>query len=136
YRAYADGLRADFPASAAIFEEMAQEEDRHRAALIELHRARFGERIPLLRREHVRGYYQRRPDWLVRPLGIEHVRGQAEEMERQAERFYRAAAARATDAATRRLLGDLAAAEQRHESLARRLGEQHAPQDVRRAESA
>src|SRR5690606_16941614 len=106
--AYADGLRDDFPQSAKIFEAMAAEEDGHRDALIELHRQRFGERIPLIRREHVRGYYQRKPDWLVRPLGIDHVRAQAEEMERQAYNFYSAAALRTQDAATRKLLGRLA----------------------------
>lgn len=63
---------------------MAEEEDGHRDSLIELFRKRFGERIPLIRREHVKGYYERKPDWLVRPLGIEHVRSQAEAMERQA----------------------------------------------------
>lgn len=94
YRAYADGLREQFPQSAKVFEEMAAEEDRHRVRLIEVHRQRFGEQIPLIRREHVRGYYERKPDWLVRPLGLEKVRGQAEAMEAQTERFYREAAKR------------------------------------------
>ena len=94
YLAYADGLREEFPASAKIFEEMAAEENTHRDRLIELHKKRFGDRIPLIRRDHVRGYYERKPDWLVRPLGIEKVRGQAAEMERQAHRFYMAAAQR------------------------------------------
>ncbi|MEX0955248.1 MAG: iron exporter MbfA [Rhizobiaceae bacterium] len=134
YRAYADGLREAFPQSAKMFDAMADEEDGHRNALIELHRKRFGERIPLIRREHVRGYYERKPDWLVRPLGVDKVRMQAEEMERQAERFYTEAAKRAEDAATRKLLGDLAAAERQHESLARRLGLEHAPEDVQEAE--
>ena len=136
YRAYADGLRDDFSASAAVFDGMADEEDRHRAALIELHRKRFGERIPLIRREHVRGYYERKPDWLVRPLGIDKVRGQAEAMEDQAHRFYLEAAKRTSDASTRKLLGDLAAAEKSHESLARRLGLEHVPEDVKAEENA
>lgn len=131
YRDYADGLRRQFPDSARVFDGMAEEEDGHRAALIALHRQRFGERIPLIRRDHVKGYYDRKPDWLVRPLGIDKVRAQAEEMERQAGRFYLEAAKRAADAGTRKLLGDLAAAERGHESLARRLGLEHAPQDVR-----
>lgn len=134
YRAYADGLREAFPQSAKVFDAMADEEDDHRNALIELHRKRFGDRIPLIRREHVRGYYERKPDWLVRPLGVDKVRMQAEEMERQAERFYTEAAKRAEDAATRKLLGDLAAAERAHESLARRLGLEHVPEDVQEAE--
>ncbi len=136
YRAYADGLRDAYPSSARVFEEMADEEDRHRAALIDLHRERFGDRIPLIRREHVRGYYERKPDWLVRPLGLERVRGQAEEMERQAELFYTEAAKRTGDASTRKLLGDLAAAEKGHESLARRLGLEHVPEDVKAEENA
>ncbi len=136
YRAYADGLRDAFPDSAKVFDGMADEEDRHRAALIEQHRARFGDRIPLIRREHVRGYFTRRPDWLVRPLGIEQVRAQAEEMEAQAHRFYLAAAQRTEDASTRKLLGDLAAAEKSHQSLAHRLEAEHVPEDVQAAESA
>ncbi|GAA2881597.1 rubrerythrin [Aminobacter niigataensis] len=131
YRAYADGLREEFPQSAKVFDAMAEEEDGHRAALIELHRARFGERIPLIRREHVRGYYERKPDWLVRPLGIDKVRDQAEDMERQAYRFYVEAMKRTSDASTRKLLGDLAAAEQSHETLAHRLGDKHVPEDVK-----
>ncbi|WP_112661976.1 iron exporter MbfA [Microvirga flavescens] len=135
YRAYADGLREKFPHSAKVFEEMADEEDRHRRALIELHQKRFGDTIPLIRREHVRGYYERKPDWLVRPLGIEKVRAAAENMEEQAHRFYVAAGQRSTDASTRKLLGDLAAAEQGHISLARRLGESLTPEDIREQEA-
>lgn len=134
YRAYADGLREQFPDTAKVFEEMADEEDGHRAALIELHRKRFGERIPLIRREHVRGYYERTPDWLVRPLGIEKVRAHAEDMERQAERFYLEAAKRTGDAGIRDLLGRLAAAEHAHESMAHRLGLEHVPEDVQEKE--
>ncbi|WP_011583380.1 MULTISPECIES: iron exporter MbfA [Chelativorans] len=134
YRAYADGLAADYPHSAAMFEEMAAEEDEHREALIDMHRRRFGERIPLIRREHVRGYYQRRPDWLVRPLGLEHVRAQAAQMEEEAQRFYTEAAKRTEDAATRKLLGFLAAAEQKHETLAEQLEKKHLGPEARSEE--
>ncbi len=134
YRAYADGLADAYPNSAKVFEEMAAEEDGHRASLIELHRARFGERIPLIRREHVRGYYERKPDWLVRPLGLDKVRSMAEEMEAQAERFYLEAAKRTSDASTRSLLGALAAAEKSHETLAHRLGEEYLTGDARKEE--
>ncbi|KFB11363.1 iron exporter MbfA [Nitratireductor basaltis] len=136
YRAYAENLRDDFPHSAAIFEEMAQEEDGHRAQLIEAYRQRFGERILLIRREHVRGFYQRKPDWLVRPLGLDKVRAAAEAMEEQAARFYLEAAKRTQDAGLRKLLGDLAAAEQSHESLARRLSEQHLDEEAMAEEDA
>ncbi|WEX09375.1 iron exporter MbfA [Chelativorans sp. AA-79] len=134
YRAYADGLAGEYPHSAAMFEEMAAEEDRHRGALIDLHRRRFGNRIPLIRREHVRGYYQRRPDWLVRPLGLGHVRAQAAIMEAEAQRFYTEAAKRTQDTDTRQLLGDLAAAEQKHETLAGQLEQKHLDTDAREAE--
>jgi rubrerythrin len=135
YRAYADGIREEFPQSAKMFEEMADEEENHRRRLIERHRKRFGELIPLIRREHVSGYYDRKPDWLVRPLGIDRVRAQAEQMEADAQRFYVEAAKRTTDAETRKLLGDLAVAEKAHESLARRLGLKHVPEDVRQGEA-
>ena len=135
YRAYADGIREEFPQSAKVFDEMADEEEVHRARLIERHRARFGDRIPLIRREHVSGYYERKPDWLVRPLGIDKVRAQAEKMEADAHRFYVEAAKRTTDAETLKLLGDLAIAEKAHESLAHRLGLKYAPADVRKEEA-
>ncbi|RWC44185.1 MAG: rubrerythrin family protein [Mesorhizobium sp.] len=136
YRAYADGLTENFPQSAKVFEEMAEEEDGHRDALIGLFRKRFGESIPLIRREHVRGYYERKPDWLVRPLGIEHVRSQAEAMERQAYLFYVEAAKRTADASTRKLLDDLAVAELGHETLAQRLEQKHVPGEVKDEEAA
>ena len=134
YLAYADGLREDFPQSAKVFDEMAEEENRHRQALIDLHQERFGNQIPLIRREHVRGYLERKPDWLVRPLGIEKVREMAEKMEEQAYRFYIEALKLVRDASTRKLLGDLAIAEKAHESLAHRLGVQHTPDDVQEVE--
>ncbi len=123
YRAYADGLRADFPASANIFDEMAKEENHHRGLLIELHKKRFGDQIPLIRREHVSGYYERKPDWLVRPLSLEKTRQMAQQMEAQAERFYHVAATQVSDADTRKLLGNLAIAEAKHEHLATELTE-------------
>ena len=125
YRGYAERLRAAFPDSAAVFDGMAIEEDGHRQRLIDLHRNRFGEVIPLIRREHVSGYYARRPVWLVENLGLERIREEAAAMEQDAERFYLAAAARTSDAATRKLLGDLAAAEAGHQTTASDLAQQH-----------
>jgi len=135
YRSYADGLREDYPASAAVFDEMADEEDQHRRRLIELHQSRFGDVIPLIRREHIRGYYERSPDWLVRPLSLEKTRQQAQKMEQDAERFYLAAAAQAMDAPTRKLLGDLAHAESAHTTKAIELSETHTPEAVREEEN-
>ncbi len=136
YRSYADMLRADYPGSSAMFEGMAAEEDQHRGRLIALHRARFGDTIPLIRREHVAGYYHRRPVWLVENLGIERIREEAEAMEREAERFYMSAAQRTTDADTRKLLGDLAAAESAHQRKATDLEEKHLDGDTRSSEAA
>ncbi|MDA7429358.1 rubrerythrin family protein [Primorskyibacter aestuariivivens] len=131
YRMYAERLREDFPDSASVFDGMAEEEDGHRQRLIELHRARFGDVIPLIRREHVAGYYARRPVWLVENLGLERIRSEAAAMERDAERFYLEAAKRTSDADTRKLLGDLAAAEAGHQNSAERLEEKHLDGDAR-----
>jgi rubrerythrin len=136
YLSYADGLRDEFPQSAKIFEQMAAEEHEHRDALIERHRARFGERIPLIRREHVSGYFERKPDWLVRPLGIDKVRDAATQMEEQAYRFYIEAAKRVTDAGTRKLLGDLAQQEKKHEVTAEALEHELTPHTVQDEERA
>ncbi|WP_415404882.1 iron exporter MbfA [Tateyamaria sp. SN3-11] len=134
YRGYGERLRADYPASAAIFDGMAAEEDTHRQRLIDLHRVRFGDVIPLIRREHVSGYYARRPVWLVENLSLDRIRSEAEAMERDAERFYLSAAARTSDAATRKLLGDLAAAEAGHERTAETLENEHLDEDTRNRE--
>jgi rubrerythrin len=123
YRDYAEGLKENYPASAKVFSEMAREEDHHRQRLIEQHRKKFGEHIPLIRRQDVSGFVTRRPSWMVRPLGLDTVRKQAAIMEYETRRFYERAAERASDAGVRELLGDLAQAEQGHETLAGRLGE-------------
>lgn len=125
YRHYAMRLRDEYPASAKVFDGMAEEEDSHRHMLIKAHQARFGETIPLIRREHVAGFYARRPVWLIENLGLETIREQARDMERQAEQFYRKAADRSTDADTRKLLGDLAAAEADHSDVAGQLEAEH-----------
>jgi rubrerythrin len=117
-----------------VFDAMAEEESRHRASLIEMYRSRFGEHIPLIRREDVRGLVRHRPLWLSRPLGLADVRRQAEIMELETRRMYERAAARVTDAATRRLLGDLAATERQHYVLAGTLDQQLRTPDVRHAE--
>ena len=118
FRGFAEHLRPDFPDSARLFDTMAAEEDAHRARLIDMHAARFGQVIPLIRREHVSGYYARRPVWLTEGLGLERIRAEARAMERQAQDFYLRAAGASSDPATRKLLGDLAAAEAGHEARA------------------
>ena len=130
YRTYGEKLRESFPASAAVFDGMAEEEDEHRRQLISLHQKRFGNVIPLIRREHVSGYYARRPVWLIENLGLERIRAEAAAMEADAERFYLAAAQRTSDAETRKLLGDLAAAEAGHQNTAEDLTAAHLDDDT------
>jgi len=118
YRDFAESLRRDFPATAELFTKMAAEEDGHRHRLTELYRQRFGEHIPLIRRQDVKGFVARRPSWFTQTLRPEHARDEAALMEIEARRFYEAAAQRTTDAGIRQLLGDLAQEEQRHEKTA------------------
>jgi rubrerythrin len=126
YRDFAESLRADFPASAALFNRMAAEEDGHRHRLIELYRQKFGEHIPFIRRQDVRGFVTRRPSWTIRTLRPERARGEAALMEIEARRFYEAAAQRAGEASIRQLLNDLAQEEQRHEATAENISEEQA----------
>src|SRR4051812_38252398 len=118
YDDFAEGLRDDFPATAEILKEMRTEEDGHRHRLIELHRQKFGEHIPLIRRQDVKGFVQRRPVWLVHPLLLSTVRNQVETMEFETRRFYEKALRQTNDAGIRQLLGDLAEEERRHSRMA------------------
>jgi len=116
-------------------DEMRAEEAQHRNRLIDLYRQRFGEHIPLIRRQDVKGFVERRPVWLVRPLGLNAVRKQVEIMELETLRFYERAMERVTDASTRKLLGDLAEVERDHYTLAGTLEEKHLTQETRRDEA-
>jgi rubrerythrin len=118
YASYAEQLRHDYPATAQMFDAMAAEEDEHRRRLIDIFQRRFGRVIPLIRREHVAGYYSRRPVWLVQNLGLDRIRAEAARMEEDAASFYTRAAQASSDPDTRKLLGDLAAAERKHEHRA------------------
>jgi rubrerythrin len=135
YGDFAEGLKTDYPATAQMFREMQAEEAEHRRMLIELHRQRFGEHIPLITRRDVRGFVRRRPIWLVRPLGIAAVRRYAETTEAENARYYRRAAGRTTDASTRKLLGDLAEAESKHANLAETLEQRHLTPEVKAVET-
>jgi rubrerythrin len=136
YRWYAQRLRAEYPQSAQVFDEMAAEEDVHRTWLIDEHRRRFGETIPLIRREHVAGFYNRRPVWLIEHLGLDRIRDEAARMEMEAREFYHHAAQRTSEATTRQLLNRLAAVEAGHQATWQRLVDTHLPPDARQAEDA
>src|SRR5467141_2173615 len=134
YADFSEGLRQEFPASATVFDSMREEESGHRRRLIELYQQKFGEHIPLIRRQDVKGFVQRTPVWLVRPLGLDTVRKQASAIEVETRGFYQKAAARSQDASVRQLLDDLANEERHHEERADALGKEKLPGDVKHAE--
>ncbi len=134
YSDFAEGLRQDYPASAAMFEGMREEESEHRRQLIELYRRKFGDHIPLIRRQDVRGFVQRPAMWLKRPLRIEAVRKEASTMEVETRRFYERARERTQDAGVRQLLDDLINEEREHEEKALELDKQKLPASVKEDE--
>jgi rubrerythrin len=131
YADFGEAVRQDYPASAEMFEAMQKEEAGHRQRLIELYRQRFGEHIPLIRRQDVRGFSFRKPVWLLRPLGLDTIRKHASAMEAETRRFYEKAAVRSQDASTRQLLDDLASEERYHEQRADELDKKILPKDVK-----
>lgn len=131
YADFGEGLREHFPASAAVFGGMRVEESGHRRKLIELYTKKFGEHIPLIRRQDVRGFVNRKPVWLIRPLGLDVVRNQASAMEVETRRFYERAAARSQDASVRQLLDDLAQEERSHQDRAEELEKEKLRPDVK-----
>ena len=125
YGDFAEDLQEKYPATAKVFREMQAEESRHWQSLIDLYQQLFGDHIPLIRRQDVKGFVERRPVWLVRPLGINTVRKQVEMMELETRRFYERALQRVSDPSTRKLLGDLAEIERQHYDFASTLEEKH-----------
>jgi len=136
YADFAEGLRENYPATAKIFDEMQAEESRHRQRLIDMHRQRFGDHIPLIRRQDVKGFIERRPLWLTRPLGINAVRKQVEIMELETRQFYDHALQKISDASTRKLIGDLAEVERQHSAIAESLEQKELTPNVRAEEEA
>lgn len=136
YNDLVERMREDYPSTAKVFAEMANEETEHRHKLLELYRKKFGEHIPLIRRQDVRGFIHRKPVWQLPKPSIEDVRMLAEDMESETRRFYRLAAARTSDVSIRKLLGDLAEAEREHEHRADELTEENLTPKARRAEDA
>jgi erythrin-vacuolar iron transport family protein len=137
YRGFAEGLREQFPSSAKVFDEMAEEEVHHRTMLFDLYRQKFGEYLPLIRRQDVKGFlHPKQPLWLMRPLRLDQARKFAENMEFEAERYYRRAAETARDVSVRKLLIELAEAEAGHESLAHKLSEEILTKGARAKEDA
>jgi rubrerythrin len=125
YDEFYDGLKENYPDTAHMFRAMADEETGHRHRLLDVYKSKFGERLPLIRAQDVKGFIQRKPVWMTRPLGLDKVREMSELMEAEAKRFYVRATRQATDASVRQLLGDLAAEERKHEANAERLEEKY-----------
>ena len=136
YGDFADGLREIYPDTAKIFDDMRGEESQHRDSLIEIYRNRFGQHIPLIRRQDVKGFVLRRPVWLSRPLRIHDVRKQVEVMELETRRFYERAIQQVSDADVRKLLGDRAEVERRHYATAESLQETITPAVQQKEEDA
>jgi rubrerythrin len=125
YQTFADKCRDNFPSSAKIFEEMAEEERGHRDGLYKLYRERFGEYLPAIRREDVQGFLKRRPVWLTKHLSLERMRQEMALMEMETIRFYDKAAERSTDVSVRKLFVQLAEVEKNHEKRAVELEKEH-----------
>src|SRR5438034_9833187 len=123
YDDFADGLKQDHPEQAEKFKQLRREEDEHRHRLLDLYRDRFGDHVPLIRRQDVRGFVTRRPVWLVRPLGLKAVQKAAEGMELETKQFYEVAARRSQDVGIRQLLGDLAEEERNHAHIAEEIAQ-------------
>ncbi len=125
YAAFANALSPTYPASAKVFHEMAEEEYEHRDRLTAAYKKKFGDFIPLIRRSDVMGFVRHKPAWNIAGMGIDAMRQHAEVIELENARFYTQAAAQASDLGIKDLLLKLAAAEKGHESLARKLGQEH-----------
>lgn len=130
YADFAAGLSQDFPASAAVFEGMRQEEAGHRRRLLDLYRSKFGDHIPLIRRQDVRGFVTRPAIWLARPFRLDKIRKEASTLEVETRHYYEKAAAKTQDASIKQLLYDLAQEERSHEYRAEQLEKRELPPEA------
>jgi len=121
YGEFATRLQAEFPTTAVALRRMQEEESEHRRKLLDCYQQRFKGELPYIRRQDVKGFYTRRPLWLSKLFTVAQVRREVFLMEDQAQRFYEVACTRTADAATRKLLGDLAMDESTHVALAEHL---------------
>ena len=135
YGEFAEKLRSDYPSTAKLLSEMQAEEAMHRNKLIELYRARFGDHIPMIRRQDVKGFVSRPPVWLIPNIGPEAVRRSIESMESETRRFYHVAMEKTTDLSTRQLLHDLAEAEEKHTQAAETIERREITPNVRSSEA-
>ena len=134
YADFAEKFRQNFPASAEVFEGMRLEESSHRRRLLELYHQKFGDHIPLIRRQDVKGFVNRRSVWLIEGLGLDTARNHAAAMEAETRRFYETSAAQSKDVHIRQLLDDLAQEERYHENRAEDLSAEKLSADVKAKE--
>jgi erythrin-vacuolar iron transport family protein len=135
YGEFAEGLANDYPSTAKLLREMQGEEQEHRASLTALYHSRFGDHVPLIRRQDIRGFVSRPPVWLIEPIGPKMVRRAVLSMESETRDFYNAALKKITDPATRKLLSDLAEAELKHTATAESVAKQYITQDAQKMEA-
>ena len=134
YMSFANQLHDDYPASAHVFIEMAEEEHEHRRMLQELYVKKFGDHIPMIRRSEIADFIKLPPIWKTKNMGLEAMRKRAELMELEAYRFYKTSAEKSLDKDIAALLAELAQAEKGHENLAAKLGEKHLDADTKLSE--
>ncbi len=128
-------LRPNYPRAAEELQAMRQEEDGHRHLLVEAFRRRYGEEIPLIRRQDVQGFVRRDPLVSAQPWNVQRVRRHVALMELETQRFYSRAAEATSDAELRQLLGDLAEAERRHEMASAALEPDRQPESEKEEEA-
>jgi rubrerythrin len=134
YADFSETFRQNFPASAAVFDGMRLEESGHRRRLLELYQQKFGNHIPLIRRQDVKGFVNRRSVWLIEGLNLDAARNHAAAMVAETSRFYEKAAAQSKDVNIRQLLDDLAQEERYHENRAEELEKKELKPDIKAQE--
>jgi erythrin-vacuolar iron transport family protein len=139
YRGFAEGLREQYPASAKVFDEMADEEVGHRTMLfdhirplsIEIRRVFTAD--PPSGRQGLREAQTALANPAARSRRGSKI---CRDMELEWARFYHKAAQSARDSSIRELLDRLADVEDEHESIAHKLGETILTQAARAREDA
>jgi erythrin-vacuolar iron transport family protein len=134
YAGFANQLLGDYPASAKVFIEMAEEEHQHRRWLIDLYQKKFGDFIPVIRRSDINGFVRHKPTWMLGKMNIDEMRKRAEVIELENYRFYKASSESSRDPQIKKLLMQLANAEKGHEALAKKLAAENLTPEAKDAE--
>jgi hypothetical protein len=54
-----------------MFAAMEDEENGHRHRLLDLYHRKFGDHIPMIRRQDIKGFRERKSAWLLSPLTLQ-----------------------------------------------------------------